>query len=197
MTSSQKNWRTLAVAVLVSGIASATYLAWAGSSDENLRFLLRITARSAFLIFFFAFIARPLNQVYPSAISRSLLRHRRQTGIAFAGVHTVHLAVICIRVMLVPEFQFAAKNFVGAITYLFILLMLITSFDGPARAIDHKAWKILHKTGIYVIGASFAQTLLPESSQQLHQPEYILFSALIVAAILLRIAAGFWQRRRK
>lgn len=195
MTSSQENWRTLAAAVLLSGIASAIYLGWAGYSDENLRFLLRATARGAFLIFLLAFVARPLNQVFPSVTSRNLLRLRRQAGIAFAGVHTVHLAVIWIRTLLVPEFHFATKNLFGAATYLLILLMLITSFDGPAKAIGRKAWTALHKTGIYVIGISFTQTLLPDSAQQIQQPEYMVFSALIVAAILLRVVAFFRYRK--
>jgi sulfoxide reductase heme-binding subunit YedZ len=194
MTSSQRNWAALTAAILVTGLASTMFLAINGTSDENLRFVLRITARLAFLIFLLAFIARPLWQVFPTSASRTLLQYRRQIGVAFAGVHTVHLLVILTRVQLVPEFQLTAKNHFGAITYLLILLMLITSFDSPARAIGRKSWKILHKTGLFVIAISFVQTLLPNSEQELYMPEYILFSALIVGAILLRISAFFSNR---
>ena len=194
MTSSQKTWAALGTAILVSGIASVVYLCINTPSDDNLRFLLRITARSAFLIFLLAFVARPLQQVFPTRATRKLLQYRRQIGVAFAGVHTVHLAVILTRVHFIPEFQLTIKNHFGAITYLLILLMLITSFDGPAQAIGRKSWKALHKIGVYVIGISFAQTLLPDSEQQLYMPEYFIFSTLIVGAIVLRVSAFFGSR---
>jgi sulfoxide reductase heme-binding subunit YedZ len=197
MTSGQKNWAALAAAVFVSGLVSTAYLSLNGPSDDNLRFVLRLTARSAFLIFLLAFIARPLQQVFPTAATHTLLRYRRQIGVAFAGVHTVHLLVILTRVQLVPEFQLTAKNHLGAITYLLILLMLITSFDGPARSVGRKNWKILHKTGLYVIAVSFIQTLLPNSEQELYMPEYILFSSLIFGAILLRMTAFFNTRKTR
>ena len=195
MTSGQKNWAALAAAVFVSGLVSTAYLSLNGPSDENLRFVLRLTARSAFLIFLLAFIARPLQQVFPTKATRAVLRHRRQIGVAFAGVHTVHMLVILTRVLLVPEFQLTAKNHFGAITYLLILLMLITSFDGPARAVGRKNWNILHKTGLYVIAISFMQTLLPNSEQEFYMPEYILFSSLIFGAIVLRMTAFFSARK--
>jgi sulfoxide reductase heme-binding subunit YedZ len=195
MTSGQKNWAALAAAVFVSGLVSTAYLSLNGPSDDNLRFVLRLTARSAFLIFLLAFIARPLQQVFPTAATHALLRCRRQIGVAFAGVHTVHLLVILTRVQLVPEFQLTAKNHLGAITYLLILLMLITSFDGPARSVGRKNWEILHKTGLYVIAVSFIQTLLPNSEQEFYMPEYILFSSLIFGAILLRMTAFFNTRK--
>ena len=194
-TSSQKNWAVLAAAVLISGVVSTAYLSLNGPSDENLRFVLRLTARSAFLIFLLAFIARPLQQVFPTTATHAVLRHRRQIGVAFAGVHTVHLLVILTRVLLVPEFQLSAKNHFGAITYLLILLMLITSFDGPARAVGRKNWNILHKTGLYVVAISFVQTLLPNSAQELYMPEYVVFSSLIFGAIMLRITAFFGTRK--
>jgi DMSO/TMAO reductase YedYZ heme-binding membrane subunit len=124
-----------------------------------------------------------------------MLRHRRQIGVAFAGVHTVHLLVILTRAQLVPEFQLTAKNYLGAMTYLLILLMFVTSFDGPARAVGRKNWKILHKIGLYVIAVSFVQTLLPNSEQELYRPEYILFSSLIFGAIVLRVSAFFSSRK--
>ena len=181
--------------MIVSGLVSTAYLSLNGPSDDNLRFVLRLTARSAFLIFLLAFIARPLQQLFPTAATRALLRYRRQIGVAFAGVHTVHLLVILTRVQLVREFQLTMKNHFGAITYLLILLMLITSFDGPARAVGRRNWKILHKVGLYVIAFSFVQTLLPNSEQELYMPEYILFSSLIFGAVLLRMTAFFKARK--
>ena len=155
MTNARKNWLALSGAFLISGVFSATYLLLFGADDENLRFVLRLTARCAALIFLLAFIARPLHQVSATAATRTLLKYRRQVGVAFASVHTVHLLLIFLRTSLVPEFEFAPKDYVGGVVYFLILLMLITSFDLPARTIGPKAWKILHKTGLYVITVSF------------------------------------------
>lgn len=190
MTSNQRNWLTLTVAFATVSAAALAYLGFAGSNDETIRLLLRLSARVAFLIYLLAFIARPLQQLYATSFSRGLLRNRRQVGIAFAGVHTAHLGLIFYRAQQNPDFEFSlAANLPGAFFYLVILMMLITSFDGPARAIGRKAWKALHKTGIYLIGIPFVSTLLPRSQADLLQPEYLLSAILIVGAVLLRVAA--------
>ncbi len=195
LTSNQRNSATLAAAFLGAALIAAVYLYYGGNSDDNIRAALRSSARCAFLLYLLAFIARPLQQIYSTRVTRALLKHRRQFGIAFAGVHSAHLALIFYRAQQVPDFNvdLIGSHF-GVIVYLLILFMLITSFDAPARAIGPRNWKILHTTGVYAIGFALAQTLLPNSRAEASRPDYILFTVLIVSAVALRLVAFVRKR---
>jgi len=185
----------LASTALVAA-ACVTYLAFAGWTDDNNRLLLRLTARVAFVVLMLVFIARPLRELIATPLTRALLKQRRQVGVTFAGIHTVHMTLIIYRGQHVPDFEFnLAGNLPGMITYVVIYLMLITSFSGPARAIGPKAWRILHKTGLFLITAVFAQTQLPKSMDDLGDVNWGLVG-LLVFALLVRGTAFFAGRRK-
>jgi uncharacterized membrane protein YfhO len=73
--------------------------------------------------------------------------------------------------------------------------MLITSFDRPARAIGRKAWKVLHKAGLFWLVFAFAQTQLPDSLDDLSGMNWWLV-ALIVLALVIRMTAFFAKFQR-
>jgi hypothetical protein len=195
MTSNQRNWAVFFAAAGLTAALAAAYLGLAGISDENLRLLLRLSARVAFFVLLVIFVARPLQQLFATPATARLLKNRRLLGVAFAGIHTAHLALIIYRVNQVPDDSFnALENLPGAATYLVIYLMLITSFDAPARAIGRKAWKILHKVGLYLLFGAFLQTQLPRSLDGLAEVNWWLIS-LATVAIVIRLTA-FLARRR-
>jgi len=195
MTSNQRNWAVFFAAAGLTAALAAAYLGLAGISDENLRLLLRLSARVAFFVLLVIFVARPLQQLFATPATARLLKNRRLLGVAFAGIHTAHLALIIYRVNQVPDDSFnALENLPGAATYLVIYLMLITSFDAPARAIGHKAWKILHKVGLYLLFGVFLQTQLPRSLDGLAEVNWWLIS-LATVAIVIRLAAFLASRR--
>ena len=195
LTSNQRNSVTLTAAFFGSALIAAIFLYYGGSSDDSIRVALRVSARCAFLFFLLAFVARPLQQLYSTRVTRALLEHRRQFGIAFAGVHCAHLMLIIYRAQQIPDFNVElGRSHFGVIVYLLILFMLITSFDAPARALGPRNWKILHTTGVYAIGFALTQTLLPNSRAEASQPDYILFTLLIVSAVALRLVAFIRQR---
>ena len=76
-----------------------------------------------------------------------------------------------------------------------ILLMVITSLDGPAHAIGAVNWRRLHKTGLYVIGIAFLQTIVPRESGEFGEAERMVLVALTAAAILIRFAAHLKTRK--
>jgi len=185
----------LASTALVAAVCVA-YFATAGLADDNIRLLLRLTARVAFVVLLLVFIARPLRDLIKTPLTLALLKNRKQLGVTFAGIHTVHMTLIFYRAQQVPDFEFSlASNLPGMITYVLIYLMLITSFSGPAKAIGPKAWRILHKTGLFLITAVFAQTQLPKSMDDFADVNWGLVG-LLAFALLVR-ATAFLGKRKK
>jgi hypothetical protein len=158
-----------------------------GTDAATVFLTLRLTALTSFLIYLFLFVARPLQQLVDSRISRSMKRNRRYFGIALAGSHTVHLILITMFVFGtgVPSGVLVS----GGIAYAFLYLMLITSFDAPAAAIGPVAWRRLHKAGLYWIGGIFTFTLsknfIANPGSLVHQ----IIVVLILAAISVRVIA--------
>lgn len=166
------------------------YLSAVGISDDNVRALLRWSARAAFLTFLVVFMARPLRQLYKTPISAWLLRHRRLIGVAFAGLHSGHLLLIFYRAQLSDEFVLSvARNGLGAFVYLLIFAMFATSFNSTTRWLGPRKWKILHTAGLYVIFVAFAQREIPRSLETADTANWTL-TALALIALSLRAVNG-------
>jgi DMSO/TMAO reductase YedYZ heme-binding membrane subunit len=192
VSGAKKNLAVFFVTLFFTTLLSVGLLAITGVSDDNLRLVLSLTARIAFMIFLLVFVARPLRQLVRTDLTKRLLKERRAFGIAFAAVFTVHLGLIAYRFATVPGLEYPlASAIVGGTAYALTYAMLVTSFDGPARAIGPKAWRALHKTGLYYIGAVFLVTLLPEPGQPLVSVERLWFVVLTSAAIIIRLTAYF------
>lgn len=197
MNSNQKNLAILFGVTAIATALCATWLDFVGASDDNLNLLLRLTARSSYMIFLVIFVARPLQQLFPTDLSRWLLRERRSLGIGFAAMHSVHLGLIAYRYNTVSGLDFEPSGSIpGMIAYTLIYLMLITSFDAPARALGPKLWRRLHKTGLYFVGLIFVATLLPEVGEPIFTIERAWFVTLSSAAVFLRLTAYFANRKR-
>ena len=196
MTTDQRTARTYLVAIIVTGLAAAGLHAMDSFSEVSLNGTLRATGRIAFLVLIAAFAARPLQELVRKPWTAKLLRNRRQLGVAFAGIHTGHLVLILYKAHLVPEFTLTGiLNVPGAVIYGFILAMLVTSFEGPARAIGATAWKVLHKLGLYVLFFAFLRSQVPQSLDRLEAANAILIG-LALLAIAVRIGAFVKRQRR-
>lgn len=195
MTANARNWTVFAGSIAVTLAVAATYLAAAGSDDENIRRILRRTGDAAFVILLLVFVARPMRQLVATPFTGALLRQRRQLGIAFAGVHSAHLLVILYRHGQGGDFEFrVAENLAGGLVYLVILLLFATSFDRTAQALGPRRWRLLHKTGLYVVFAAFVQAVAPRNSDEIGSI-YGVLTALAAVAVAIRVAA-FVKRRR-
>ncbi len=197
MTSDQKNWFVIFGVSVPATILCAAFLNIFGVTDENLRLLLRLTARIAFIVYLIVFVARPLQQLVAISTTRWLLRERRSFGLTFVSIHTVHAALILYLAKTSADFDFVpSENLLGAGIYVLILLMAITSFDGPARALGPVNWRRLHKTGLYVIGLTFLQTLLPGTREELFEPERTWLIISTGGAVFIRMTAFFATRKK-
>jgi DMSO/TMAO reductase YedYZ heme-binding membrane subunit len=196
-TSNQRNWLAFGLAALLTAAGSATYFAMAGIDDASLVVALRTSAHMAFVVLLLVFVARPLRQLKPARSTTALLRNRRFLGLVFAGIHAVHLGLIVLRARLHPEFGlFVAGNLAGAVVYLAIVAMFVTSFDAPARALGRKRWRVLHKTGLYLVFAAFVPTLVPASRAEWLGANGVL-CVLAAAGIAIRLAAYVRVGRRE
>ena len=180
--------------LVVTLIACALFLGIAGTTDDNLLFLLRLTARAAFVVLLLVFVARPLRQLFRTSATLALLKNRARIGLVFAGIHTAHLMLLVHRAQTTPDFRLSvAENAIGAFVYALMFAMVITTFRSTARAIGPRAWRVLHKTGLYVLTAVFAQTQLPRSLDELSDVNWWLV-VLLAAALIIRLTAFFARR---
>ncbi len=138
-----------AIALVLTGVAAALSPDVEGLVSSGLRW----TGRLAFFVFLVPWLASPLQSLFPGEVSRLLLRWRRRAGIAFGSIQVVHLGLIVwlFQIHADPGVD-AATLVVGGTGIALAVAMLITSFDGPLRLIGSRAWKALHRSGLYVCG---------------------------------------------
>lgn len=188
----KKNWTVLFATIVIGSAPVLTILGPKGADEDSVSLALRMTAWIAFLIYLLVFITRPVRQLLKTRLSATMMRNRRYLGIAFAGAHSIHLALIIVFVL---DFgSLSPSLLIGAIAYALLYAMLITSFDGPARAIGPVAWRRLHRTGLYWIGGTFAYTLISSLYAEPGNPYFRAFMTLLAAAVAVRVGA-FIQRR--
>ena len=192
-------WRFFWLTALLSGAAGLVPIALWGTSDASLQVALIATARISLVLFLAAFVASSARRLVPSSpATRWLAHNRRFLGLSFGFSHTVHLAVIFTRFGAHWETVAGQRSVVsmlpGFIAYVFILLMLLTSFPGPTKWLGARRWKRLHKIGIYVIFTVFAlayASRLARGNLATAAP-----LACLATALLVRIGAARKGRNR-
>lgn len=186
-TNTLRGWPLFSLFAVLILAMSAAAIALQPDLIEGLRSAIRATARSSFALFLAAFTASAFAVLVPSELSRALVRERRFLGLAFAFSHFVHAVLIYAYGQLNTEFwpaRSVVDNTPGTVAYLFILLMALTSFKGPARLIGTSAWKRLHVTGMWIIMAVFAYAnfkRIPMSAW------YVLPFGIACAAVAIRL----------
>ncbi|MFT3811159.1 MAG: hypothetical protein QM698_14700 [Micropepsaceae bacterium] len=197
LTSGRARGWTLAlvcITALVLG-AVAIYAAYDGSID-GVRRVIRVTAHTSLAFFLPAFMASALWRLKPSPATAWLVRHRRELGVTFAASHIIHGAAIVTLAVRDPALFWQLSSIgniaAGGSAYVFILAMLVTSFDGPRRAIGPKAWNRLHKAGAWYIWISFIAT---NGKRIGTGPGFYVTVAILLIAGAVRLAA--WMKARR
>lgn len=184
------------LAPLVAGMAIAATSALAllllreGTLEDLLKDSLRLTGRVSFVWFLAAFVAAPLaERGLPPG--RTLLRHRRSLGLAFAGSHVVHAVMIATLVASVAGTSFPVPVLVfGGLGFGVIAALAVTSFPAPRRRLGAARWRALHTAGVWYVSLVYAYDFLlkPGLQGDLAQPRYAVFAALLLAAYGLRLS---------
>jgi DMSO/TMAO reductase YedYZ heme-binding membrane subunit len=194
------------VFVVTATLANAV-LAWAvftgaGWDADGTEIALRSTARVSLVYFLLAFVASPMDRVWPGRASRLLLRYRRALGVVFGLSMSIH--VLCILRLfrlyapIRPPMVTLADFFIGIPGLILVGLMTITSLDALHRRLGPRRWGRLHRTGLWVVWAIFFLCLVDSVGRKASRHpalEYYPFIAALGLALLLRLAAGAARRR--
>ena len=186
----------IAAASLVNAAVALTVLGLAGSGSDGVELALRVTARVSFVYFVLAFVASPLHALRPGTASRLLVRYRSALGVTFGLSMSMHVALILRMFVLYapsrPPMVTLADFLIGIPGLVFVALMTATSAATLKRRLGPVRWSQLHRTGLFFVWSIFFLCLVDSvSRKQTRHPvlEYDVFIAILVAAMLLRIAA--------
>ncbi len=187
-----QRWNIVGFSALIIGIMVAIIWLIYGIDEQGMRMAIRATARTSYILFLGAFVASALRRIWSNSFTAWLLKNRRYLGISMAVSHTYHaIAILGLWFAtsgVTPKFDPG-----GALGYLFLIAMTITSFERPAAWIGQPAWKILHTTGMHFFWLAFTLefSLRIQESMLIYLPLVI----LLVLAIMLRLFAPRMQRK--
>ena len=182
----QNLWAWLGVALAASGylfyqlisspLAEADWLYWA-----------RYTARLSFACFVLVYLAAPLYQISQAAPLLWLRQNRRNAGISFGLLHSIHLGALISFFVMTPNQAELPTIIVGGGAYVAMFAMLATSNDAAIRALGTKNWRRLHKFGIHYLAVVFALTYVLSLTlpPAMHKPYGLIAIAWLI--IVLRI----------
>ena len=190
MSNSEKGiWAWSIVKLCVGGalILFAGIFILNGWNEEAIRMAIRWSARISVVLFCIAFAATSFHAWRKNSFSWWVFMNRKFFGISFAIVHLIHLLfLILLQFNFYPLFAQGVDFSIlgGILAYIFIVLMLLTSFPFFSKFLTKKSWKILHTSGGYWIWVVF---MISFWKRAIHQPEYLPLSILLVLVFILRM----------
>jgi methionine sulfoxide reductase heme-binding subunit len=182
---------------ILFGAMASTLAIWfavqlGASINQDWQYAVRWTARVAFLMFLVTYSASSLFRVFPSDMTRALLRRRRYWGLGFAVAHTVHLFAFVTYMQVSGHRSDPVTLIGGGFGYVMLYAMAITSNDWAMERLDRN-WKRLHSFGIQTLWLIFVVTYLGRALSPDHQLEGRIALTLAGAALALR----FMPRQRR
>jgi hypothetical protein len=162
--------------------------------------MIQMSVRCSVPLLYLAFAASALQVLFRNDFTRWLLRNRRSIGLAYAAAMGWQLFFILWMWAghwdYYTEEVYSLEDILFQVTgYTFIFAMTITSFIPVRRRMSLLQWRVLHKTGIYFLWFTVADTYYYEITYYDDRQiiDYI-FVAAGLTAWLLRVAA--WWRLR-
>lgn len=183
-------WASLIVSTIVFG-----YGFWEnGFVEEGARHAIAWSAKISVVLFSLAFSASAVHFFWKNSFTFWLRMSRRHLGISFAIIHLIHLGWLgVLQYFFHPVFEQAKtiSLFGGGMAYLFLVLMLLTSFPYFSKKISPRNWKILHTMGGWWIWFIFARSYMRNAINDIG---YIPFVVLLAAVLVFKLAAYFRKR---
>ena len=188
----------------IVGINSAAVIAYMLTQDLSepvgVSEMIQMTVRCSVPLLYLAFAASAMKVLFPSKFTRWLLRNRRSIGLSYAAamawqgffilwMWTGHWEYYTEEVYSLEDILFQGPG------YLIIFAMTMTSFLPVRRRMNPMHWRVLHKTGIYFLWFTVADTYYYELTYygDIQVIDYIYVVAGLLA-YLMRVAA--WGRLR-
>ena len=181
-------WQLVQLFMGISLLVYSVIFFKSGLYEESTRQAIRLSARISVVLFCIAFVASAFHQWAKNSFSWWVFMNRKFFGISFAFNHLIHLFFLFIlQKEFHPVFDLAAhfSLFAGGMAYVFILLMLLTSFSFFEKMISRKNWKRLHTLGGYwiwiVFMSSYSKRVLNE------EWFYLPLVILLIIVFLMRL----------
>jgi methionine sulfoxide reductase heme-binding subunit len=184
-----------AVPILLAGaLAIAGVLAgfWLGTDHANHWLLAsRYTARASFAVFLIVYSASSLLRLWPSTMTKALVRHRRQWGLGFALAHTIHLAALAYYNIIILNMPGLQALLGGGLAYGLMFVMAATSNNASMKAMGIW-WKRVHTVGIHWIWFIFTFSYFG----RLFDPERWMQSAVLFPLCMAALGLRVWAWRK-
>jgi len=188
----------------IAGINSAAVIAYMPTQDLSepvgVSEMIQMTVRCTVPFIYLAFAASSLNILFANRITQWLLRNRRSIGFSYAAamawqlffilwMWTGHWEYYTEEVYTLEDILFQVSG------YMFIFAMTITSFHPVRRKMSLMQWRVLHKTGIYLLWYTVLSTYVYEITY--YEDRQIIDYIYMAAGLLaygMRVAA--WSSLR-
>jgi sulfoxide reductase heme-binding subunit YedZ len=169
---------------LICMFISLLHFGWNGINEGSVRWLIRWSSKFSACFFSIAFAASGIHRLFSKYLTGQLLKFRPQFGLSFAVFHSFHLFfLIYLQIKFHPVFELARISSLvgGGLAYIFMYLMVITTFPTVRQQISPSNWKILHFAGGYWIWIIFTRTYAKKAF--LWDEGYMMFTILILVMI--------------
>ncbi len=177
----------LLISIFVIGALTSVFLLSQGLDEENLRVLIRWTARSAATLFMIIFGLSSVRYVFKDRLSTLLLPYRPHLGLVFGTIHIYHLLfLVALQQTVHPVFTLAKTTSLigGGIAYGLLLAMMVTTFPRFKARLSIRQWKTLHLIGGYWLWILFFRSYTRKAFVFGEWEGYLLFIPLLVVLAL-------------
>ncbi|MDA0681690.1 MAG: hypothetical protein O3A13_14285 [Proteobacteria bacterium] len=128
------------------------------SAATGVSSMIQLSVRCAVPLLYIAFAASSILVLFPGPFSHWLMRNRKFIGLSFSAAMAWQLFFIVWLVTLhsdyyISEVYVLRDAIEGVIGYLFLIAMTFTSFKIGRKFVKPRAWKLLHRSGIYFVWA--------------------------------------------
>lgn len=182
------DWDVVKLAVGLPILLYAAFFFFIGFNEDGTRAAIAWSAKISFTLFCLAFAASAAHLRIRNSLSFWWLMNRKYLGISFAINHLIHLGfLVLLQQVFHPVFDLADNTslLAGGLAYLFVVLMLLTSFEAFSKQLSQKNWKRLHTVGSYWIWIIFMSTYFKRV--QNIGVQYLPFVLVLILVLLLRI----------
>lgn len=160
-------------------------------TETHIGYMLRVTARIAFVFLMLAYLARPVAVITQW---QWLVKNRRYVGLSMAIAHTVHAGyVVSLFTVLGMPLDWFTIVF-GGLAFVLMWLMAATSNNSSMRVLGRN-WKRLHTAGLHYLWIVFMQSFVGAAVSGDQSLLYGFLSAAGFVGLALRIQV-FVSRRR-
>lgn len=171
------------------------------SEAPGVSHMIGFSVRWAVPFIYLVVAASALPVLWPGQLSMWLLRNRKYIGMCFAVAMAWQGAFIFMMSAFFRDYYFEEIFYLrdeleGSTGYIFLTVMVVTSFQFGRKHLSQKQWKLLHKSGIYFLWAyPFSVYWWNLSYYPDPQPIDYVFYWSGFLAFALRIAA--WAKKRQ